>query len=282
MSTSHGGITSSVWRFVAPSAARPLESPNRLVLVAFASLFVNALVLFFVARPIRALLLLAVYVTSVVSLFAASSASGNDALFTTAMCALLLGPGCIAGIEYYWHSAALRQGPVLSKDTQSSSGDQASSGDSAQSKEPSPASLPRFLGTRDLEYVRNQLEIAIFHRKDRIDLLAKLSYFAAALQSVLAALDKAWFDLSVSLLLIGLAYTIKAHESRVVAVVYTLFGGLVAAEFIRCSVPPSAVSLPVLISMLGISFSAASFSLARLRRLRQRIPLEPAAHLRDP
>jgi hypothetical protein len=202
-----------------------------LVLVAFVSLFANALVLFFVARPARAFLLLCVYVASVMSLISASAAAGSDTLFATAMTLIILGPACLAGIEYYWHAVALRQGPVLVRIVPAAEIDSGISAGSQATRD-----SPRFFGTRELEELRNELEIAIFHRKDRIALLTKLSYFAAALQAVLAALEGAWFDLSISLVLIALAYTIRAHESRVFAVVYSLFGFLIAADFVHRSI----------------------------------------------
>jgi hypothetical protein len=252
-----------------------------LVLVAFVSLFANALVLFFVARPARAFLLLCVYVASVMSLISASAAAGSDTLFATAMTLIILGPACLAGIEYYWHAVALRQGPVLVRIVPAAEIDSGISAGSQATRD-----SPRFFGTRELEELRNELEIAIFHRKDRIALLTKLSYFAAALQAVLAALEGAWFDLSISLVLIALAYTIRAHESRVFAVVYSLFGVLIAADVVHRSINRSddrtSLGLPVLIITLGVGLTAACFSLARFRRLRERIPLEPAAHLQDP
>jgi hypothetical protein len=258
------------------ASSGPAWGPNRMVLVAFLSLFANALVLFLVTRPGRAFLLLCVYAASVMSIVAAFTASGSETLLATAVTLIILGPACLAGIEYYWHAVALRQGPVLATVVPTA----------AERDSEIGADSPRFFGTRELEYFRNELEIAIFHKKDRIELLTKLSYFAAALQAVLAGLEGAWFDLSISLVLIALAYTIRAHESRVFSAVYTLFGFLIVVDFVHRAinrgVNRTTLGLPVLIITLGVGLTATCFSLARLRRLRERIPLEPAAHLQDP
>jgi|GEM_PF-3093511 len=260
------------------ASSGPPWGVNRLVLTIFASLLINGLILFLVARPVRALSLLAVYVASVAALIAACIGVENDAFTGTAMCAFLLGPACLAVIEYRWHAVALRQLPVLPR--------------SAAEDEPAAAcgetvvlpEQPRFLGIRDLERLRNEVEIAIFHKKDRIELLAKISYFAAGLQAVMAALNNAWLDVSMSLLLVGLAYTVRAHESRTFSVIYSFFGLLIAAEFVRRSAHGDdsiAFGLALFIIVLGLGFTVQSFSLHRLRRFREGIHLEPADHLRD-
>ncbi len=263
----------------------PSWSPSRLVLVAFASLVLNALVLFIVARPARALLLLVVYVASVASLVAASMAVESDALLFTVIFAILLGPTCIAGIEYYWHAEALRKGAILDLDSAMGDSSSLAGDDSLGSEAIDDPEGPRFLGSRDMERLRNEVEIAIFHKQDRVDLLAKLSYFVALLQAALALLNNEWLDVALSLLLIALAYTVKSHESRVFAVAYTLFGIAIAVEFIHRSINGKELanaSLPGAVIILGLGMSEACFSLARLRRLREHIPLEPAAHLQDP
>lgn len=249
-----------------------------MLLTIFASLFVNGLVLFLVARPVRALSLLAVYAASVAALIAACIAVENEAFTATAMCAVFFGPACLTAIEYHWHAVALRQLPVLHAPAAE---DEAAAADAEAAV---ASERPRFLGTRDLERLRNEVEIAIFHHKDHIELLAKLSYFAAGLQVLMAALDRAWLDVSLSLLLIGLAYTVRAHESRTFSILYVLFGLLTAAEFVRRSTRGDetiALGFPVFVVLIGLALSVRCFSLHRLRRFRERIHMEPADHLRD-
>jgi hypothetical protein len=251
-----------------------------LIAIVFASFFINGLALFLVARPLRALSLLAVYAASIVTLMAACNAVQNEALFTTTMCSMILGPAVLTAIEHHWHAVALRQLPVLPV-TVAAADDETAAASADAVVRPEP---PRFLGTRDLERLRNDVEIAIFHRKDHIELLAKLSYFAAGLQAVMAALSHAWLDVSISLLLVGLAYTVRAHESRAFSIIYVCFGLLTAADFVRRSARGDdtiAMGFPVLVIVLGLGLSVRCFSLYRLRRFRARIHLEPADHLRD-
>lgn len=255
-----------------------------MILMVFASFFINGLVLFLMARPVRALSLLGVYVASVVTLMAACTAVQNEALFTTTMCSMILGPACLTAIEHHWHVVALRQPPVLPVLSTAAGDETADIAADDQVADLIKAASPRFIGIRQLEELRNAVEIAVFHKKDSIEFLAKLSYFAAGLDAVMAALDRAWLDVSISLLLVGLTYTVRAHESRTFSIIYILFGLLIAGEFVQRAahgIDSMTLGLPVLIITLGVSLTVHCFALARLRRFRARIHLEPADHLRD-
>lgn len=230
----------------------PSWTAKRLIVIAIGGLFVNALILFLVTRPLRALFLIAVYVASIATLFKMASTFGSEALENTALICVLLGPILLASIEFLWHAAELRV------------------------KRPRTSSPPPrpFVGTRAQELIRNELEIAIYHAKGQIELTAKLSYFAAFLNGVLAGLSHRWLDLIISLLVVGLAYTAKTHESRVFAAIQVLLGfALIALR--------AELSVTIAMTFLGIGMLGQCLWLARLRRLRSRIPLEPAEHLRD-
>lgn len=230
----------------------PHWTPRRLLVLAFASLFVNALVLFFVARPGRALLLICVYAASIFALFTMAQSTNSEVLFGTAMLCTIVGPACIAAIEYVQHELALARNL-----------------------------RPRIVVVDTLEQFRNEVEIAIFHQKDQIALATKCSYAVAALLAVTVALEGAWILFSISLLMIALAHTIEAHESRPFAIAYTLFGLTVAGWTLATGNQSLGISLPILITGLGVLFTVRCFRLARLRRLRSTIPLGPAEHLRD-
>jgi hypothetical protein len=231
--------------------------------VIFASIFANILVLFFITRPFRALFLAIVYAASIAGLFAAAAATSNNALVSTAEIALVIGPACLAVIEYIWHEIELGRGPLVGA--------------------PEPA--PRHRIVLEMEQFRNELEIAIYHQKERIAFLANWTYFVAFLDAVLVALDSRWLELAVPLILVGLAYSVRAHESRAWAVAFTAFGAghavwYVMRWFESAAEPPS---WPFLLGVfgLGVAMIDATIRLARLRRIRAQIPLAPAAHLQD-
>jgi hypothetical protein len=245
----------------------PRWSTKRLFAAIFASLFANALVLFLVARPFRALVLIGVHVGCVAALFAAASASQSEALFNTALVAIILGPMCIAVSEFYWHARELQQGPL------------------AVPEEPPVEDGPQFFGTNELTEIRNELEIAIYHVVQRIKLLANASYVLAALEAVLAVLGGHWLELSISFVVCGLAYSIQVHESRFFSICYVLFGIALAAEFVRQGIHHDengfSGALPLWVLIFGFAFTSATFALTRLRLARSRIAMEPAEHLRD-
>ena len=241
----------------------PRWTVKRLGIVIAASIFANILVLFFITRPLRALCLTIVYVASVAGLFAAADAMHNEALVMTAMIAIVMGPACLAAIEFLWHDVELARGPRIGK------------------RKPPPR--PRVV--LEMEQFRNELEIAIHHSKERIAFLANATYFVAALDAVLVALDSRWIELTVPLILAGLAYSIRAHECRAWAIAFTAFGAGHAVWYIvlrieRATEPPSWLLLLGIIA-LGIAMIEATIRLARLRRIRAQVPLGPAAHLQD-
>lgn len=256
------------------ASSGPNWTAKRLLVIAVGGLFLNALILFLVTRPLRAVFLIAVYVASILTLFQMAASLGSEPLANTAGVCLILGPVVLGFIEFHWHAKALQVRP--------------SHVDLAWQpprRDEPKAPPPPFIGTRGQALIRNELEIRIFHAKDQIEWLAKLSYFAAFLNAGLAAIDGRWLELIPSLLVIGLAYTAKTHESRPVAAVYALFGllliGLVVRRMIQSHAESSDLNLPVLVTFLALGMLGQCLWLARLRRMRSRIPLEPAEHLRD-
>jgi hypothetical protein len=252
------------------ASSGPNWTGKRLLVVAIGGLFVNALILFLVTRPLRALFLIGVYVASIATLLRIAAAIDSEPLTDTAMVCLLLGPIVLACIEFFWHASALQVRP--------------SRVSLAWSRE-RPPPPPPFLGTNAQERIRNELEIAIFHATDQLELTAKFSYFAAFLNGVLAALSARWLDLIISLLVVGIAYTAKTHESRLFASLYTLLGfllaGLMAHRLTGSHAETSELSVPVVVTFLAVGMLGECLWLARLRRARSRILLEPAEHLRD-
>lgn len=260
--------------------AGPRWSTTRLVIVSVASLFLNALVLFFVTRPVRAFFLIVMYGATVAALWAAFRASTNEAFVLTAASVVIIGPACLAASEYHQHRALLRRRPLIVVVTTPEQEVAGGDADDAGMEE----SVPRFAGTNELERQRNELEIAIFHHKDRLRLTANMSYFVATLQALLAVPDKQWSELTISLLLVGLAYSVKAHESRVFAGLYAFFGMVVACNYgyryYAGGAEPPSMALPAALVFQGVVMIATTVSLRHLRRLRAGIPLEEAAHLK--
>ena len=248
-------------------------------MVLFASLLINGLVIFFVARPARAFVLLVFYVGTIAGLIAASSASQSDGLFFTALVAIILGPMCICGVEYYWHTKNLVDAPFVA--AQWAAGQSSIDVQAPAFERPAP----RFIGTVDMERLRNELEIAIFHHTDRLAFLAAFSYFVALLNAGIALLENDWLSVAGSFILGGLAYSAKTHESRVFAFLYVALAAGIFANAVRSSVlgvdQGSNWQLAFVIFVLGLGTTATTVALARLRRIRRRIPLEPADHLRD-
>ena len=224
----------------------PQWTLKRLLILVLASLFVNALVLFFVVRPLRALLLIGMYVATVVLLLSAADPDGNGALFGSAMVLVILGPACLVAIEYVQHQQLFQPRMVYVISSV----------------------------TPDMEKIRNELEIAIYHHADRLQYLEKGGYALAVLQAALTSLEGRWLDLSISVVLIGLAYSVRAHESRTFSVQVVLLG--IAAGFRL-----SSLTLPITVTLLGLSMLGTTISLSRLRRVRATIPLPPAEHLKD-
>ncbi|PYQ26538.1 MAG: hypothetical protein DMF56_24270 [Acidobacteria bacterium] len=256
-----------------------------MVTVLFASLLVNGLVIFLVARPARALVLLIFYVGSVAGLIAASSASQSDGLFFTALVAVILGPMCISAVEYYWHAKYLADAPIVASRWAASQSSLDQLPDSSDKATAFVQPAPQFLGTADMERLRNEIEIAIFHHTDRLAFLAAFSYFVASLCAGVALLENNWVSLSCSFILSGLAYSAKTHESRVFALLYVALAAGIFANAVRNSVlgvdDGSSWQIAFAIFVLGLGTTATTVALARLRRIRRRIPLKPAEHLRD-
>lgn len=259
----------------------PPWTPNRLIIAAFASLVVNALVLIFFARPLRAIVLIVLYVASVAALFAGSSASGNDGLFFTALVAVAVGPVCIAAIEYFWHALELEQGPLRSIEVEEG---EDTPDDAALPVTTIEHAAPTFLGTADLERFRNHLEIAIFHQVSSLDLMAKGAYVISLLSFLLAILNRHWVDVSVAAVLAGLAYSAREHESRIFALAYASAGVALLVRFIHTliqGVDDPSLSMVVAVLVCGILMIRSTVVLAKLRRIRSRIHLPPAEHLAD-
>jgi hypothetical protein len=222
----------------------PQWTPKRLAILAVVSLFLNALVLFFVVKPLRALFLIGMYAATIVMLMSAADPDGP--LFATGMILIILGPACLVAIEYLHHQDLMRPRMVVV----------------VSSAEP------------DMEKVRNELEIAIYHREDRLRYLEKTGYAIAALHAVLTVLSGRWLELTISFVLIGLAYSVRANESKAFSVLVMLFGIAILSRPVR-------LALPIGVILLGIGMLATTISLSRLRRMRATIPLPPAEHLKD-
>lgn len=255
---------------------------GRLMLAIVASLFLNGLVLFLVARPTRALGLLIFHIATVVGLFAAATATNSEALMNTTFVAILLGPAVLSSVEFHWHAVELARGPRITNSTEP---EEATSPDVVTSEPAHPPEEPRFLGTVELEHLRNDLEIAIYHQVDALSWAAYSAYALSLLTLLLAILDHQWLDTSIALLLAGIAHTARAHESRLFAVVYSLSGALLIGRFAWGQAngieQPGGYGLPIAALLVGLGLAKCTFTLSRLRRLRRQIHMEPAAHLRD-
>ncbi len=92
---------------------------------------------------------------------------------------------------------------------------------------------PRFLGTNDMERLRNEVEIAIYHRVDRLALLEKCCYAMSLLIAATGALSKDWIAVALAAVLAGFAYTARAHESRLFAIGDVVCGAAAALDLWR-------------------------------------------------
>ncbi len=248
---------------------------RRLVLVALGSLFLNALVLFAVARPLKAAALIAFYAATVAALLLAATSTGSDAVLATAFVAAILGPACIAATEYIWHALDLERGRLVSR--------VASAEHAVQRYAAAPDDGPRFVGTAEMQIIRNELEIAIYHREEQLKILAYAAYATSAIGAVLAVIEKQWLEAAFVCILFGVAYTAAAHESRIFAVAYTLAGVALVVRFFSPAVggghAPGGLSLPFAAVAIGVGLTRVLFSIMLLRRIREQIPLGPAEHL---
>lgn len=255
---------------------------GRLILAVVASLFLNGLVLFLVARPIRALGLLIFHIATVAGLFAAATATNSEAMMNTAFVAILLGPAVLASVEFHWHAVELSRGPRITNATEEAD---TTSPEAVTSESEHVAEEPRFLGSTELEHLRNELEIAIYHQVDALSWAAYSGYALSLLTLLLAILDHQWLETSIALLLAGIANTANAHESRLFSVLYSLAGALLILRFAweqAHGVEQSGgYGLPIAAFLVGLGLAKCTFTLSRLRRLRRQIHLEPAAHLLD-
>jgi hypothetical protein len=139
----------------------------------------------------------------------------------------------------------------------------------------------------DLEKLRNELEIQIYHAESHLGFLAKYSWFVCAVAAGLALLNKDVLALIVAIVVAGLAYTMRSIESRRAAFLLALVGALTAADVpyrLMAAQQPHEVSIGFVISIVFLGFSAAKtiFRLKNLRAFRALIPLPPAPHLQDP
>lgn len=221
------------------------------------SLLLNALVLFFVTRPLRALVLIVTYAAVAFATLTLMARFDNDVTSTLFGIVMFLGPVTLVVIEFFRHEKQLAGRTVFVR--------------------VEDENAPHFLGTNDMERLRNEVEIAIFHRVDRIALITKCCYAMAALDSAMAALDRDWIGVAFALVAAGVAYTCRAHESRVFAIGYVVVGAVATWHGLRYDMA-ALLSAPL---FLGGSLVVMTFKLARLRRMRERMLYVEAEHLKD-
>lgn len=224
-----------------------------------ASVFLNGLVFFTVARPLRALALLAIEAVAVAGLLAAAGATHNDHFAETAGLFLLLAPAVGVVSEFYWHDAALSRGARVVV-------------------APAAAHLTR-------EQLRNELEIAIHHGTDALALGAKLTYAFVLLTAALDASESDWLAVIAALLIAGCIRSATSHESKPFAVAAMVVAGTWLcrgfASFLRPGGEWRAIEAPLVFLCGAMGITLLLIRLAHLRALRAQIPLPPAEHLRD-
>ena len=223
--------------------------PGRLFMTIVASFVVNILVLFVVTRPLRALMLVLMYATTVIALFGApdlfrefSHTYGGEALPPTILTTIMFGPACLAIIEFIRHELLVRRPPVI------------------------PAG--------------NELDIAIYHQKDRIRFHTCIAYFMAVLYALLAVVQHHRGELIIALLIVGFASSVNASGGRAFAALYLILGlALVSrygSHFMIARGQPPPIAIPTFLVLQGVLILRDTFALAQLRRLRSlEIPSPP-------
>lgn len=198
------------------------------------------------------------------------------------MIAMVLGPACIAAIEYVWHAVDLERGPLVRPGNAVAPSVEPAANEE-DTHDIASRGAPRFVGTTEMQAIRNELEIAIFHHEEQLKILAYGAYFIPAVGAVLGALQKQWLDVAFMIILVGVAHTAAVHESRAFAVAYALAGVTLVIRLFSLGEgggdPPGGFSLPVAAFAIGVGLSRVLFRITALRRSRKRIPLDPAEHL---
>ncbi|HVR40785.1 MAG TPA: hypothetical protein VMU84_16965, partial [Thermoanaerobaculia bacterium] len=145
-----------------------------------------------------------------------------------------------------------------------------------------------FLQSMDAEQLmkfRNDLEISTYHVRDELMWLRRGAFALAAIHAGLSLLARDYASLVVPLLVVGLAYSAKEHESRAFAAILTLLGGALFFDFPRRlfgGAPTEKwISVPIGVTACGLYFLVAVTKLRNLKSWRSLIPLPPAEHLKD-
>lgn len=143
------------------------------------------------------------------------------------------------------------------------------------------------LDGRQLETLRNEVEISIYHAEDQLSFEAKYAWFVCAIAAFVGVLGKDAIALIVCLIVAGFAYTVRSLESRRVALVLLALGALVAVDLPYKILAPGQpheleIAFAVNVVLLGAASARTVSRLRNLRAFRSLIPLPPAKHLEDP
>jgi hypothetical protein len=138
-----------------------------------------------------------------------------------------------------------------------------------------------------LEQLRNNLEIGIYHAEEHLVFLVKYTWFYCALSAFVAFLGKDVVALIVTLVVAGLAYTMKSLSSRNTAIGLIVVGILIGVDVPYRLLTPGQPHTLLAAFALGAVFLGADAAktigrLNKLRALRSLIPLPPARHLQEP
>jgi hypothetical protein len=130
------------------------------------------------------------------------------------------------------------------------------------------------------------VEIAIYHAEESLAFLVKYSWFVCAVAAVIGLVSKDVVLLILTLVIAGLAYTIRSLRSRKVALLFSVAGVLVALDVPYRLLTPNKphdllLAFALSVVFLGVYAGQTVVRLSNLQAFRALIPLGPAQHLQD-
>jgi hypothetical protein len=142
------------------------------------------------------------------------------------------------------------------------------------------------LELRDLEALRNSVEIDIYHAQQRLAFLAKYAWFVCVISALVGLLDRDVVALILAPVVAGLAYSIRSLKSRRFAIMLAVSGALIALDVPYRLLTPNKphdlmLAFAVSVVFLGVAAAETVIRLTNLQAFRTLIPLGPAKHLRD-
>jgi hypothetical protein len=138
----------------------------------------------------------------------------------------------------------------------------------------------------ELEALRNDIEINIYHAQQHLAFLVKYAWFVCAIAAFVALLDKDVVALILAVVVAGLAYSIQSLKSKKVALTLAVSGVLIALDIpYRLLTPDKPHELMLAFALgvvfLGVAAAQTVVRLTNLQAFRALIPLGPAKHLQD-